>query len=196
MSKTVMELNLYRRFLGITVKSNVRKAELVSAMADWIIEYPVLTLKRFPLHELKLLSLLAQKGPGVSVEINRTSMTTFARGMDLIDVSVKNDHVLSLRFADGIYEALAPYIDNAIREIEMTPRAVYEQYLWGCLTIYGMITYSDLYSLIEEHFADEKNEVYKFLAFYPAVEYIDYMSFLVHPCAEAKEVLSEIEKKG
>ncbi len=190
LSGTVTELRRCRNFLNVTkVKSNARKAELASAIAEHIADNPVECLERLPYHELRLLSLLSKLSEGADEEINTTSMTTFAAAIRFIEVKDKSSELLSFRFAPGMYEALSPHIGEAMARIEASPRLVYEQYLWGCLTIYGMISFSDIFDLADRHFKEDSEYFYKFMSDYPGLESLYHYHYLMHPCVEDPDKL-------
>ncbi len=190
LSGTVTELRRCRNFLNVTtVKSNARKAELASAIAEHIADNPVDCLERLPYHELRLLSLLSKRGEGADEEINTTSMTTFAAAIRFIEVKDKSPELLSFRFAPGMYEALAPHIGEAMTRIEASPRMVYEQYLWGCLAIFGMISFSDIFDLVERDFKEDRWNFHKFMSGYPGLESLCYYQYLMHPCVEDPDKL-------
>ena len=50
-------------------------------------------------------------------------------------------------FTQEMHQAIVPYIDDAISSIEESGRAFMEDFIWGCLTIYGIPKKDELFGL-------------------------------------------------
>ena len=193
MSKTVVELHLFRKFLSCRVRSNARKAEMAEALAGMIVEEPTYSLKRFPLYELRFLQMVASLGEGKGMEFNKTSMHLHSCSMGLVELADLDENLFALSFAPGVHPILAPHIDAAVREIESSPRFEYEHFFWGCLALYGTLTYQELFDIARDAYPDtrERTGFMRFLTGYPAVEWTEWRNYLVHPCADWNDIIED-----
>ena len=193
MSKTVVELHLFRKFLSCHVRSNARKVELADALARMLVEEPVDCLKRFPLYELRFLQQVASLGKGKGMEFNKTSMHLHSHSMGLVEFADLDENMFALSFAPGVYPILAPHIGTAVRNIESSPRFEYEHFFWGCLSLYGTLTYQELFNIAREAYPDMKERAgfMRFLSGYPALEWTEWRNYLVHPCADWDAIIEE-----
>ena len=195
MSQTVIDLQLHKRFLDVRVRSNARKTELADALAKAMVEDPVTCLKRFPLYELRFLRLAAGYGKGKGVELNKTSMHLHSMplGLAIILNPKEEDAVFALHILPEVHDIIAPHLDTAIREIESSPRLEFESFFWGCLALYGAITYTELFNIAEKIYLDKRDRMAfaRFLSDYPAVEWTKWRNHLVHPCADWDEIMED-----
>ena len=201
MSQTVIELQLHRKFYDVwRVKSNARKAQLAEALAELFIEEPWNCLKRMPLYELRFLELLARQGEGEKLTLNRTTipLASLTTGLTQINLSNDNPFTFDIWFVPGVRTILAPHISRAIRDIENSPRHEFEQFLWGTLALFGAITYSEFFELLGHHYKNDTEETWFFHFLhedFPMLSRLEYRNYLVHPCADIRELLKEREEK-
>ncbi len=205
-SQNMEQLRHTRNLLNAdTVKNNARKADLVSALAQWVTDKPQETLECFPLYELKILSILAQRGEGAILTIPITDACFLSDETGLSEINFHEEKengaaYLTINFIPGIFSLIAPNIDPVIRKIEQSPRHQYENFFWGCLALYGAVSVKEFFKLLATHYKGEDHETFLFMLDYAALPYTLHHSdkridYIVHPSADLESVLAKRHEK-
>ena len=197
------ELIEIKEFFNVPVAANKRKADIVDAIVQFFREEPVSALLCFPIYELGILRELATEGKGGRLGIPYTDFPFFSEEFGLVDVSLTDpdneDSVQYYTFLDDAYDWFAPHFDKAMTLAYDSGRMEFDDFFWGCLTVYGVITYQEFLELIDKHCQNELRSLsyYMSLRDIHVLEYcLEEGKYLCHPSVEDHhEILAERRAK-
>lgn len=200
---TKNELVEIKEFFNVPVAANKRKADIVDAIVKFFKEEPVSALLSFPIYELGILRELATEGKGGRLGIPYTDFPFFSEEFGLVDVSLigpdNGDSVQYYTFLDDVYDWFSPHFDKAMKIAYDSGRMEFEDFFWGCLTVYGVLTYQEFLDLIDKHCTNDLRSLayYMNLRDFHVLEYcLEEGKFLCHPSVEDHyEILAERRNK-
>lgn len=176
------ELQEAAAFFGVNLRPSDRKAVMVKRLETAYRTDMLRCLKRLPIYELRNRQLLVAQGKGVKMLIPESLPPFFSYMFGLLeddylpendDLNSDWDDLMRIYFEDEVFDLVAPVIDTAVKEVEDSGRVEYEQFLWGCLTIYGYLTVSDFVNLWQSYYPDwGQASVFKFLESYAPFPYL------------------------
>jgi len=130
----------------------------------------------------------------------RPHIFTYLFGL-LEDENVSGDQgpFMRLYLEDEIFDMVAPVIDTAVKEVEESGRADLERFLWGCVTVYGLLSMEEFIGLRREFFPDEDlKAIYTFLDTYAPLYYLadDFYEFLMYPDLHRLDLIMAQEERN
>ena len=200
---TKNELVEIKEFFNVPVAANKWKADIVDAIVKFFKEEPVSALLSFPIYELEILREIATEGKGGRMGIPYTDFPFFCEEFGMVDVSLSGpdneDTVQYYTFLDDVYDWFSPHFDKAMKIAYDSGRMEFEDFFWGCLTVYGVITYQEFLDLIDKHCTNDLRSLayYMSLRDFHVLEYcLEEGKYLCHPSVEDHhEILAEQRNK-
>lgn len=165
---TKEELKDMAKMLYLPIPTKLRKDEYAAYFAKAVLACPDMWLPRLTHYELLLLDQLVKAEAGTYVEgpdmliINTLELLSF--------ILVNDDYLqkgkLRYMICDDLREAVAPYINNYLTSEKQATRLMIEQYAYGIINLYGLMSYVELLELLYEYLRDSvgKNEIADSLA--------------------------------
>ena len=132
----------------VKLPSSLKKSALADRLMTAIRTDPLRCLECLPLYELEILQLLISKGKGEDLLANTPVPILFSMQFGFVVDCYEPeefpegrwDEMLQIYMEDEAFDLFAPVIDIAISEVKRSSRLEFEQFLWGCLTIYGYLS--------------------------------------------------------
>ena len=136
------------QFFGVKLPSSLKKSALADRLMTAIRTDPLRCLECLPLYELEILQLLISKGKGGDLLANTPVPILFSMQFGFVVDCYEPeefpegrwDEMLQIYMEDEAFDLFAPVIHIAISEVKQSSRLEFEQFLWGCLTIYGYLS--------------------------------------------------------
>ena len=199
--QTKDELQEIGEFFGVQLRASDRKAAMVHRLEKAFRTDTLRCLKCLPFYELRILQQLIAQGKGVRRLIPETLPHIFTYLFGLLEnenASGDQGPVMRLYLKDEIFALFAPVIDTAVKEVEESGRAELEHFLWGCMTVYGLLSMGELVNLRREFYPEEDLRIiYTFLDTYAPLYYVadDYYEFLMYPDLHRLNLISAQEAR-
>lgn len=199
--QTKDELQEIGEFFGVQLRASDRKAAMVHRLEMAFRTDTLRCLKCLPFYELRILQQLIAQGKGVRRLIPETLPHIFTYLFGLLEnenASGDQGLVMRLYLKDEIFALFAPVIDTAVKEVEESGRAELEHFLWGCMTVYGLLSMGELVNLRREFYPEEDLRIiYTFLDTYAPLYYVadDYYEFLMYPDLHRLNLISAQEAR-
>ena len=197
-AQTKEDLHEIGDFFGVLLRKSDKKAAMVHRLEMAFRTDMLRCLKCLPIYELRNLQLLVSQGKGVRMLIPEARPPFFTYLFGLLEDDSEGA-VMKLYLEDEIFDLVAPVIDTAIKEVEDSGRVEFERFLWGCLTIYGLLSMEEFINLRREFFPDEDlRAIYSFLDTYAPLYYLtdDFYEFLMYPDLHQLDLITEQESRG
>ncbi len=161
---TKENLKMWAKLLGFSIPVNLRKEEYTRKLASAILQCPQEWLPLLTRFELTLLKKLVEVGANSFVEEREVIVVNTLEflGLVMIDYCDDIEGVVHFMICDELREAVAPYLDAILTSEEQQTRNTIEQYVYGILNLYGMISILDLNDKLNECLETSytKDEVY------------------------------------
>lgn len=200
-SRSKAEVDDIRRLLNCNVKSSLNKADMTLQVTEYLLNNPGDWLIRFPMNDLSVVKGLVSIKPGARYNAGLRPYPTVLELMELIESETdKNGNTIMWTSAE-MHRCLKSGIDSAVAYCHSHDYPVYETYVSGMLTIYGIVRMEDMIDMLYsvEKMLDEQRETVHGLACnalgyirdslllqYYAME-IDNLRFYTHPALEYPE---------
>lgn len=139
------------RYIGAGIRSSSKKDELVSGLADFILNSPAKWLARLTEYELKLLVRAVRNGRGKVFCFPMPMALLYIEVFGIVETDFDGSEV-SLRLDDDIYDAIAPVAEDVYRYKDITGGYDSERFVWGVLAVHGVMKSDELVELYGEHF--------------------------------------------
>ena len=141
------------RILGFSIPAKLCKKDFVEAMVATIVGTPELLLSKLSYYELILLKRLVEAGPNQYIEEPAPICSICLQSTNLVafdNLGGKNNRVRYM-ICDEFREAIAPFLDHYLTSPVYARRYQLEQFIYGVVNLYGIITYTQLYNLIDKY---------------------------------------------
>lgn len=164
---TKEELKSIAKFLEISIPTRLRKEEYVVAFAEYILTHPKEWLNLLTHYELTLLQRLVSVGPNSWVEeLNSYVFNILERFSFIIsDYSVIEEEKVRYMICEDLHKAVVPHIEEFLTSEKQTNRFMVEQYAYGIVNLYGLISLVEMRNMLNQYLHDlfRKEEIYEYL---------------------------------
>ena len=150
------------RIMGLNADNewdNLTPLQIKKCMAKAILDNPLSLLKQLPIEDLMILRALADTEPGKGMVVRITQQMIPMAVLGLADQATsKEDKTLEIvSITEDFKEAIRPYIDGILDYHDVKLRLKVEEYLIGALNIYGILTRSELKTILKKclHLEDD-----------------------------------------
>ena len=169
------------QFFGIQMPSSLKKAAMADRLMMAIRIDTLRCLERFPLYELEILQELISKGKGGDLLAHAPVPILFSMQFGFVVDCYEPDEypegrwdeMMQIYLEEEAYDLFAPLIDIAVSEVQNSGRLEYEQFLWGCLTIYGNISIEEIRGIWRTCYPDRDDKgLLDFIESYASFPYL------------------------
>ena len=195
------------QFFGIRLPSSLKKSALADRLMTAIRTDPLRCLECLPLYELEILQLLISKGKGEDLLANTPVPILFSMQFGFVVDCYEPeefpegrwDEMLQIYMEDEAFDLFAPVIHIAISEVKQSSRLEFEQFLWGCLTIYGYLSIVEFKEIWRTCYPDrDEKDLLDFMESYASFPYLlDKKSgYLLYPDLDCLGLYAEQRVRG
>ena len=195
------------QFFGVKLPSSLKKSALADRLMTAIRTDPLRCLECLPLYELEILQLLISKGKGGDLLANTPVPILFSMQFGFVVDCYEPeefpegrwDEMLQIYMEDEAFDLFAPVIHIAISEVKQSSRLEFEQFLWGCLTIYGYLSIVEFKEIWRTCYPDrDENDLLDFMESYASFPYLlDKKSgYLLYPDLDCLGLYAEQRVRG
>lgn len=141
------------KILGFSIPTKLCKKDFVEAMVATIVETPDLLLSKLSYYELILLKRLVEAEPNQYIEEPAPICNICLQSTNLVafdDLGGRNSRIRYM-ICDEFREAIAPFLDHYLTSPDYTRRYQFEQFILGVLNLYGIVTYQQLYKVLDRY---------------------------------------------
>ena len=131
----------------------LEKPELIrKELAKAILAEPEIVLRKLPYEDLMLLRILQNAEPNVGMSMHATSQIMSMAMMGLAEqVPTDKDGSMEIvSITEDFKDAIRPCLEEVLNDIEVKLRLLLEEYLIGALNLYGVLTKSELKTILKE----------------------------------------------
>ncbi len=157
---TKENLKMWAKLLEVYVPTALRKEEYAEALASGILQSPQEWLSLLTRYELLLLKKLVKAGADNFVEEPDCIVVNTLEDIGLIAVDYCKDTEEVMRFmiTDDLREAVTPHLDALLISEEQLSKNRLEQYAYGILNLYGLLSMNELLDKLIECMGDDYTE--------------------------------------
>ena len=195
------------QFFGVKLPSSLKKSALADRLMTAIRTDPLRCLECLPLYELEILQLLISKGKGEDLLANTPVPILFSMQFGFVVDCYEPeefpegrwDEMLQIYMEDEAFDLFAPVIHIAISEVKQSSRLEFEQFLWGCLTIYGYLSIVEFKEIWRTCYPDrDEKDLLDFMESYASFPYLlDKKSgYLLYPDLDCLGLYAEQRVRG
>ena len=195
------------QFFGVKLPSSLKKSALADRLMTAIRTDPLRCLECLPLYELEILQLLISKGKGEDLLANTPVPILFSMQFGFVVDCYEPeefpegrwDEMLQIYMEDEAFDLFAPVIDIAISEVKRSSRLEFEQFLWGCLTIYGYLSIDEFKDIWRACYPDrDEKGLLDFMDSYPTFHYLldEVSDHLLYPGLDCFGLYAEQRLSG
>ncbi len=141
---------------GREVTLKTRKG-LMNSLEKVLSENTETALRHLPEFELRLLRDLSMQGRGGKLFIHEDRVVRLSTLMHFVEVEKLPRARFAVSFTPYSYDIIAPHAGAAYAKSELTGELFFEHFLFGCLSLYGMLTVAEIEELMEDYFSEDKD---------------------------------------
>lgn len=145
------ELEDIRQYFGASFPSHVRKSDFVARLGSFIIDKPSEWLGRMLERDVRLLQNLVNAGPEVPVAMEYPDYPSVLETVHLIGSDTSDPDFRTLWIPKQLYDVVAPCIDAAIIDGEVSGRFEMERASLGYLQLHGVLTTDEYYDCMVDY---------------------------------------------
>ena len=134
---------------------NLKKAELVEQVSDYLEYNPSEWLYRLPERDLKLLRELRNEGKGEWMLLSYPDFPSYIEMLGIVEVDDRNQDEIKVRMVESLFEVVSSSLDSIIVEKEMDGSFDIDRYVMGIVNTYGAISGKDFIDLVFKHFGGD-----------------------------------------
>lgn len=144
---------------GIDSDKFVTQEEAAEAVSKEILLHPKHFLQRLLAFEMEIVKAIVKAGSGKAVQfrLSDTIIPMCLLNLANIYTDVQNEKT-RVWMADDLRESIAPYIDEVAESEEYVTAKEFEQYVIGCLNLYGAMIEDELLELVADFYEDDEIE--------------------------------------
>lgn len=144
---------------GIDSDKYATQDEAAEAVSKEILKHPKHFLQRLLAFEMEIVKAIVKAGSGKAVQFRQsdTIIPMCLLNVANIYTDVQNEKTI-VWMADDLRESIAPYIDKVAESEEYVTAKEFEQYVIGCLNLYGAMIEDELLELVADFYEDEEME--------------------------------------
>lgn len=153
------EMHYAASMFGIDADTYATAEEVADAVSNEILQHPKRFLQRLLAFEMEIVKAIVKAGSGKAIQFRQsdTIIPMCLLNVANIYTDVHNEKTI-VWMADDLRESIAPYIDEVAESEEYVTAKEFEQYVIGCLNLYGTMIEDELIELIEDFYEDEEAE--------------------------------------
>ena len=130
---------------------HLKEPQLRKQLAKAVLDNPRQVLKRLPAEDLYLLQILKDAEPGMGMKMRHTTQMMSMAMLGLAEqVEMDDDTLETVTITEDFKQAIRPYVDEVMDDFEVRLRLHVEQFLIGALNLYGVLTRSELKTILKE----------------------------------------------
>jgi len=138
---------------------NLKKAELVEQVSDYLEFNPGEWLYRLPERDLKLLRETRNAGMGQWTELDSPDFPSFVELLGIVIVDDSDPDNIKVKMVESLFEVVSSSLDRIIVEKEMDGSFDIDRFVLGIINTYGAIPGKEFIDLVFKYFGKgEKGE--------------------------------------
>ena len=138
MSRTKIQLRILGDMLGCELKSSLRKSEMATGLADYIINCSNVWLRNLPQRELDLLEIMVKMGKGSEFRTFPQPYGTVMETFGFITEETTDDSSI-FTIVPALYDSIREHLPMALSFRTANSYKEFEALLMGILNIYGLV---------------------------------------------------------
>lgn len=199
---TKEDLNSLRIMAHYPIKSNLKKADLVSALEDAFRKDPVSLLQALPVYDLLIMQSLCDLDRDQCAVYELPTALPSSMYYGLVEWEYNEDEAwkINICLSDEMYMLISPFIKQVVDERRSSKKYLLEYFFWGMLYIYGTPTMGDYLEVLKATFGEKEDAWWQmFLGlckYYPfgADKSLQYNGHFVNPDIEDPEAVFEQQR--
>ena len=129
----------------------LKKYQIRKQLAAEVLSHPRKVLSRLPIEDLQLLQILKDAEPGMGMKAYHTSQVMTMAMLGLADQSEIDDGDMEMiSITEDFRQAIRPHVDDVLDDFEVKFRLYVEQIVFGALNIYGVLTVSEIKTILKD----------------------------------------------
>jgi hypothetical protein len=129
----------------------LKKTELRKRVASEVLNHPKKVLSCLPIEDLRLLQILKDAQPGMGVKMYQTTQMMSMAMLGLAEqVETDDGEFDTVSITEDFKKAIRPYVDEVLDAFEVKFRVYVEQIAIGALNLYGVLTVSELKTILKD----------------------------------------------
>lgn len=133
------DLQIILEFFGEPLPKHAKKAQLVELVSSYICTRPVEWLFQLPERDLVALRDIINSGRGRLSFLEYPEYPTILEALHIMLAEDGEEGTVQVEIDPSIYDAVAPFIDQVIRDREKKNDFYYERIIVGIINFYGII---------------------------------------------------------
>lgn len=147
-SLTKEQLLAIADFFLVPVKKNSKKSDIASDIDTHLQTFTYDSISLLPERDLKILSMLCEAGPGVSVQFDYPEILSFVEALELVSMDESDPLFLYLSISKPVYDLVSGVIGRVIRDKEESGEFDQERLILGVLNTYGVLTLKEFVDIL------------------------------------------------
>ena len=156
MSRTKIQLRILGDMLGCELKSSLRKSEMATGLADYIINCSDVWLRNLPQRELDLLEIMVKMEKGSE---HRTFLQPYGTVMEtfgfITEETTDDSSIFSI--VPELYDSIKEHLPMALSFRTANNYMEFEALLMGILNIYGLVEHKKVVEIFSSIYDFESN---------------------------------------
>ena len=129
----------------------LKKYKIRKQLAAEVLSHPREVLSRLPIEDLQLLQILKDAEPDMGMKAYHTSQVMTMAMLGLADQSEIDDGDMEMiSITEDFRQAIRPHVDDVLDDFEVKFRLYVEQIVFGALNIYGVLTVSEIKTILKD----------------------------------------------
>ena len=156
MSRTKIQLRILGDMLGCELKSSLRKSEMATGLADYIINCSDVWLRNLPQRELDLLEIMVKMEKGSEYRTFPQPYGTVLEAFGFITEETSDDSSI-FTIVPALYDSIKEHLPMALSFRTANNYMEFEALLMGILNIYGLVEHKKVVEIFSSIYDFESN---------------------------------------